>query len=83
MNCKICGSGKERGAAWIPERRQYLCISCEMSALPVTTQEQFESTFWAALQPCIPEETRRENYEDFLTSGLSIKQYVLNSLESN
>jgi hypothetical protein len=80
MNCRICGSGKERGAAWIPERRQNLCISCEMVAPPVTTREKFESVFWARLQPDIPEDTRREIYEDFLSSGLSIKQYMLNSL---
>jgi len=81
MNCRICGSGRERGTAWIPERRQYLCIGCEMQASPVTPRAEFDAAFWAGLQNNLSEDSRRETYEEFLSSGLSIRQFIMKTME--
>ena len=47
----------------------------------MTPRAEFDAAFWAGLQNNLSEDSRRETYEEFLSSGLSIRQFIMKTME--
>jgi len=81
MNCRTCGAGSERGSRWVEAQGRVLCIMCEMDAPPRLNRAEFDIAFWGGAREKVPADIRRESYEDYLSSGLQVRDYIVRSMD--
>ena len=81
MICRICGSGPERGTRWIESRMQNLCILCELDAPPRLSRSEFDIAFWGTVHRGVPEDLKRNSYNEYLSSNLDLKTFIVHSME--
>lgn len=72
--CRICGD--ENGVTWRPTKRNYLCESCNADTPRKVSRERFDAAYWSA-DDDTPESTRREFYDDYRTSNLTLADYIV------
>ena len=72
MPCKICGDPITR---WRPENRQTLCNSCAADTPRKIGRSEFDRKYWGPDFEEVHPETRREFYEDYLTSSQNFRDY--------
>ena len=80
IHCHVCGAGTEGGTRWVPDKHQSLCLRCEIAMPPKMTRSEFGLLYWGpGFEAKVPSSTQAEFYEDYLTSNLSFRQYVLST----
>ncbi len=79
MSCRICGD--ENNTKYYATKRQTLCRSCSKHTPAKVSRVVFDSEYWwnaeAQQLEHAPESTKREFYQDYLSSGhASVKSYA-------
>ena len=72
MPCKICG---DPNATYQSIKRQVLCSACSRSTPPKMARSLFDRLYWGNEVESVPQSTRREFYEDYLTSNYNFRDY--------
>lgn len=78
MGCKICG---DEDAHYRVGKRMRLCDSCNMETPVRISREEFDEQYWSYARS-IPESVKREFYDDYKTSSLTIEQYIKQTSET-
>lgn len=74
MQCRICG---DDNAQYYSSRRMALCPSCLSETPAKLSRSQFDLAYWGeGYEAIVPASTRREFYEDYLTSMFTLDQYI-------
>lgn len=72
MRCRICGNP----GAWRDEQRQSLCEPCLKDTPPKVSRGAFDKLYWGQGVETVPENIKREFYQDFLASTMDVEGYV-------
>ena len=79
MTCRICGTYS--GVLFFSTHMMSLCGPCHSeSPIPVTYNE-FNGRYWNGDND-VPNETRKEFYDDYKTSGLTFNDYISQTTET-
>lgn len=70
--CRVCGSDK---AKYSILRLQYICDKCKKTTPKKVGRESFDRYYWDGKQDQVPASTRRDFYEDYLTSDCTLEAY--------
>lgn len=74
MECVVCGEW--RGVDWRASQRQALCEACVANTPAKVSRSEFEKIYWSGHADTVPAGIRREFYSDYLSSDLTLTQYV-------
>jgi hypothetical protein len=77
--CRVCGAGPERGTQFSSKHGMALCILCEQDTPIKVTMDEFNRLYWGAGFENVPLSTRREFFSDYMTSTLTLKQYIMST----
>ena len=77
--CWICGD--EHTARFRPRLRRTVCDGCAHGMKPKVSRERFDEVYWGP-ESGIPESTRREFYEDYLSSTGTLDEYMAATINS-
>ena len=80
--CRICGAEgyEENGVKWFPFKHNTLCASCADDTPNKVSREEFDATYWLGedgqIDQTIMHSTKREFYDDYKSSNLTLEQYI-------
>lgn len=79
MYCRICGvdSGSFRAS-----KGQILCGPCDSETPRKVSREAFERRYWNGKPEEVPAGTRNEFWSDYLSSTLTLKEYIEETTET-
>ena len=72
--CRICGDNVSK---YRTRSMMFLCNSCHKTTPSKVTRSYFDNVYWKGEAKTVPFNIKKEFYSDYLTSTLTLKDYIL------